>query len=69
MSVDKEHVAFITRMRELMKLRHGREFVWQVLSFCDLYVVNASRGRRAVGIDLLSLLDEIDPTLYALIIL
>ncbi len=67
--IDKERAAFISRMRDLMKLRHAREFVWEVLSLAQLYTYNVNEGRRALGIDLLALLEDVDPTLYPRMIL
>lgn len=67
-----EEPAFLETIRAACKSKVGRSLVWEVLGLCDIYsVTNRSEldmayqnGKRAVGLDILSWLNEADPTLY-----
>ena len=67
-----EYHALLENIRNLIKLRQGREFIWYVLSICDLYsdvFTGNSRtfyqeGKRAVGLEILALLEDADSTIY-----
>jgi len=59
-------------IRALVKTRPGRELVWEVLGMCDLNTPGASKyqaGKRQVGLDLLQILEDADPTIYPNLIL
>lgn len=73
---EKEYELLISNTRELLKLRHGKDFLWYVLSICDIYSVNTIKdmqghydGRRSVGLEVLSLLEDVDPTAYPRLLL
>jgi hypothetical protein len=72
---EKRHLLLKENTRELTKLRAGRDFIWHVLSLCDIYAVDYTQknhllsGRRSVGIEVLQLLTEVDPTFYPRLIL
>jgi hypothetical protein len=63
--------------RELLKTRAGQDFVWFVLSICDIYghhftgnsTTFFNEGKRFVGLEVLALLEEVDPTAYARLLL
>jgi len=62
----------VSNTRELMKTSYGKEFVWYILGLCGLYSETFTgnsqtfynEGKRSIGLDLLSLLDDADPTIY-----
>lgn len=64
-------------IRDLSKDKRFTKFVWHVLGFCDLYsdvFTGNSRtfyleGRRNVGLSILAVLEDADPTLYARLLL
>jgi len=72
-----EYHALIENVRELMKLRQGKEVIWYILSLCNLYgdiFTGNSRtfyeeGKRAVGLEILGLLEEADKTIYPRLLL
>ena len=72
-----EHHVLLENVRELLKTSYGKDVIWHILSFCNLYsdgftgdnATFYNEGRRAVGLQLLHLLDEADPTAYARLIL
>lgn len=74
---EKTYDLLLANVRELSKYRFGKEFIWHVLSICNLYTDGFTgddqtfynEGKRAVGLQLLQLLDEADPTMYARLIL
>ena len=64
-----DHEELVIAVREVIRQGVGKTFIWEVLSMCNIYGVNSegsvySEGRRSIGIDLLSLLEEADPTFY-----
>ena len=75
---EKEYDVLLANVREVSKLRAGKEFIWHFLSLCDPYsdgftgqtettLYNA--GKRAVGVQLLQLLDDADLSLYPRLLL
>lgn len=74
---DPEYDILLGNVRELLKLRQGRDVLWHVLSFCQLYTDifsgNSStfylEGKRAVGLEILQMLEDADPTAYARLLL
>jgi len=63
--------------RELLKTRAGKDFIWHALSICNIYgdvfTGNSQtfylEGKRAVGLELLQLLEDVDPLAYATLLL
>lgn len=74
---EKEHSVLIANVRELMKTRAGKEFVWWVLGRCGIYdnkfTGNSNTfmllGKEAVGLEVLDLITDADPTLYPKLLL
>lgn len=67
-----------TNVREVLKTRQGKELVWEILGWCGLYDSSYSpddnwrrlaEGKREIGVQLLALLDDTDPTIYPRLIL
>ncbi len=62
-------------LRELMKLRQGKEVIWWILSQCGIYDFPAQEnteyfeGRRSVGLDVIQLMSEADPEMYPRLLL
>lgn len=77
MSEDKEYLALKENIRELLKARPGKELIWHLLKICNLYGQNFTgnsqtfylEGKRSVGLELLDLLQDVDPTAYARLLL
>jgi hypothetical protein len=61
----------------VLQNKHARELVWEILSYAELYNVDATSGEaalvnagsRKVGVSILALLEEIDPAMYPKLIL
>lgn len=72
-----EHHVLCENVRELLKHRYGKEVIWHLLSFCDIYSDTFTgnshtfylEGKRSVGLQFLQLLEEADPTAYARLLL
>ena len=66
-----------SNVRELLKTKYGQAFIWEVLSICDLYghhftgnsTTFFNEGKRAVGLAILELLEDVDPEAYARMLL
>ena len=61
-----------SNLRELMKLSHFRDFMWDALADCEIYSSHPGKyvaGKRAVGLGLIEKLNDADPTLYAKLLL
>ena len=64
-----EQEDIVNATKEVIKQGVGKTFVWELLSMCNIYGLNAlgstyEEGRRSIGLDLLSMLEEADPTFY-----
>ena len=65
----------LSNIRELMKLRQGKEVIWWILSQCGIYDFPAQEnteyfeGRRSVGLDVIQLMSEADPEMYPRLLL
>lgn len=72
MSEEKEVEILESNVRELLKTRQGKQVIWEILSYCDVYSSIPGKfeaGKRNVGLDIIQLLDDADPTLYAKLLL
>ena len=77
MEDDKEYDVFVANTRELLKLKHGRAFIWKILEECGLYsdtftgnsMTYYMEGKRAIGLLVLQYLEDADPTAYARLLL
>jgi len=64
-------------IKNVLKSAPGRRVIWQILSMCRLYTDNYgdvnmmmyNSGRRGVGIEILAMLEDADPTNYARLII
>ena len=64
---DKDFEVLKANVRVLMETRAGKEIMWEIISYCDLYTAGSTKfeaGKRQVGIDILQLLEGADPTIY-----
>ena len=74
---DKDRGALEANIRELAKTKHGKSLIWEVLSMCGLYASTFTgnsqgaflEGKRAVGLELLQLLEDADGTIYPKLLL
>lgn len=68
---------FDANVREVMKTRQGQEVMWEILGFCGLYDDKFTgdsntfylEGKRAIGLQILDMLEMADPTIYARLLL
>lgn len=74
---EKEYLVTLANVREVLKTRQGKDVVWRILGMCDIYGFHFTgdnstfynEGRREVGLDILRLILDADPTAYARLIL
>lgn len=74
---DQDYAVLTANVRELLKLRQGREVIWHILSLTNLYGESFTgnsqtfylEGKRAVGLAILQILEDADPTAYARLLL
>ena len=68
----------LANVRELMKTRQGKEFMWYILELCDVYGDYSSSDvhtmvraevRRSVETDVIFMMTEADPTMYPRLLL
>jgi len=72
-----EYHVLLENVRALLKSRAGKDVIWNILTFCDLYgdlfTGNSQtfylEGKRSVGLYVLQLLEDADPTAYARLLL
>ena len=76
-SEEAEYELLKANTRELLKTSAGKSLIWHVLSICNLYgesfTGNSStfynEGKRAVGLEILQLLEDADKLAYATLLL
>ena len=75
---EKEQAIFNSNVREVMKTRQGKDFIWAILERCYIYTPKFTGhkqttghlvGRESVGIEILEMLTEADPTIYPRLLL
>jgi hypothetical protein len=74
---EREYEILCENVRMLLATRQGKDFVWHVLGLCNLYTSTFTgnsqtfylEGKRDVGLDILKLLEDADPTIYPKLIL
>ena len=74
---ENEYDILRTDVRTLLDTKAGQEFVWYVLSICNIYGETFTgnsqtfyqEGKRSVGLEILQLLEDVDTTAYARLLL
>lgn len=74
---EKEYAALLENVRGLLATRGGKDVFWYILSLADVYGIQFNgdnttffnEGRRSVGVDVLALMADADPTAYARLLL
>ena len=74
---DLDYITLCGNIKELLKTRQGKDFIWYILSISNLYGDNFTgnshtfylEGKRSVGLEILQLLEDVDPTAYATLLL
>ena len=69
---EQQYEVLLANVREVFKSRQGKEVLWEILGYCNLYSPSAGKfeaGKRAVGIDILALLEGADKTIYPKLLL
>lgn len=72
-----QHNLLCSNMRDVTKTRSGKEVIWAILAMCGLYSESFTgnsqtfymEGKRAVGLEILQLMEDTDKTLYARMLL
>jgi hypothetical protein len=73
----KRYAALKANYREMLKTRAGREVIWHILSLCDIYTDGFTgnsttffiAGKRNVGMQLIEVMTDADPTAYPRLLL
>ena len=74
---DKAHEILLGNIRKLLRDRAGREVIWHILSLCEIYSPSFTgnshtffnEGKRTVGLEIIDLLNQADPSAYANLLL
>jgi len=69
---EQEYLNLVNNTRDVIKTPQGRALIWHFLSMCPLYSDTFSgnsrtfyeEGKRAVGLEMLGFLEDVDPTFY-----
>ncbi len=68
----KEYDKLLDNLRSVMKTEQGRHLVWYFMSLCGIYDGGASgeeilrqQGRRDIGLAVIGLMHDAEPTMYA----
>lgn len=72
MTEDKDYTELLLNAKAVMETTAGRRLLWHILDICGIYAPSFTgnsqtyfnEGRRSVGIHLLGLMDDADPTCY-----
>lgn len=64
-------------VREVIGTKAGKDVLWNILSMCNLYGDNFTgnsqtfylEGKRSIGLEILQMLEDADPTVYARMLL
>lgn len=70
---DKKYDLLLANVRAVLATTQGKELLWEIMSMCGIYnntfTGNSStffaEGKRAIGLEILGLLSDADPTAYA----
>lgn len=68
-----DHARVNHSLRKVLETSFGKDVIWHILGLCGIYSVVSTEGpmvyyiegKRAVGLDILQLLENVDPTMYA----
>lgn len=74
---EKDYEVLLANIREVLKSRQGKQFIWHILSLSNIYsdsftgnsTTFYNEGRRSIGLQVLQLLEDADPTLYPRLLL
>lgn len=70
----KEYERLLDDLKEVLKTNQGKNVMWWVLSQCGIYDTNFSDedrktnfllGKRDIGLGIIGLMHDADPTMYA----
>lgn len=76
--MDKEYEVLLGFVQDAMRQRHVRDIIWHILSLCGLYSDQFSGnrehtdyllGQRSIGLAVLQLLEDADPSIYPRLLL
>lgn len=74
---EREYRTLCANIREITKTEHGKDVIWAFLSMCNIYGESFTgnsqtffyEGKRSVGLEMLQLLEDSDPSLYPRLLL
>ena len=69
----KEYEILLANVRDLLRTRSGQDVLWHILSLCGIYSTAFTgnsqtffnEGKRAIGLEVLDLINQADPEAYA----
>ena len=72
-----DYSILLSDLRDVMKTSQGKNVLWHVLSLCNIYsdvfTGNSQtfhlEGKRAIGLQILKLMEDADPSMYPRLIL
>jgi len=70
--IDPEYNQLLSDIKEVLRTPGGRNVIWEILSICSLYSVGGGEileGKRSVGVEILQIMEDADPTGYARLLL
>ena len=77
MSEDTTYDLLLSNIREIAKTKQGQAFIWHILDFCGIYTDSFTgdnqtfylEGKRSIGLSILQLLEDADPSIYPRLVL
>lgn len=69
---DKDYDVLLSNVRAFAKSQGGRDVIWAILEFCNIYSSIPGKfesGKRDVGLNVIQLLEDAEPKLYAQLLL
>lgn len=77
MSQPTKHDLLIADLRAVLKTASGRKVIYHILDLCNLYADSFTgnsqtfhlEGKRSIGLDILALIQEVDPKAYPKLLL
>ena len=67
MTEDKKYEALLGNLNQLMATPYGKAVIWDILSSCGIYSEVPGKfeaGKRSIGLNILSLMEDADSKMY-----
>ena len=71
---DSDHTQLLMNIEDVAKTSAGVNVLWNILGLCNIYSYTPDGnafydGQRSIGIAILEMMEEVDPTLYPRLLL